>query len=69
MKPTTASIAGSITRHAMTAGGVAGVATAPDLAIQILSLLITLAGLVWSIVEKLRRPSHRNERQNHGRTE
>jgi hypothetical protein len=55
MNTTTNSIAGSLTRHTLTAGGVAGLATTQDDLIKLLSLLVTVIGLVWSIWEKISR--------------
>jgi hypothetical protein len=53
MNSTTNAVAGSVTRHTMTAGGVAGLVSAQDDIIRLLSLLITVIGLGWSIWEKL----------------
>jgi hypothetical protein len=52
----TRAIAASLTRHVLTAGGVAGVATSHDDVVRFISVLVTLGGLVWSIIEKLNRP-------------
>lgn len=52
----TNAIAGSLTRHTLTAGGVAGLVSAQDDLLRLLSLIITTIGLVWSIYEKIRRP-------------
>jgi hypothetical protein len=53
MNSTTNAVTGSLTRHTMTAGGVAGLISAQDDIIRLLSLVITVIGLGWSIWEKL----------------
>lgn len=51
----TTNIAGSLTRHTMTAGGVAGLVGAQDDILRLVSLLVTIIGLFWSIWEKVSR--------------
>lgn len=57
MNTTTNSVAGSLTRHTMTGVGAVGLAAAQDDILRLVSLLITVAGLIWSIVEKFKRPA------------
>lgn len=47
----------AVTRHALTGGGVAGIVSAHDDLLQFVSVVITGVGLVWSILEKIRRPA------------
>ena len=54
---TTNQIAGSLARHTLTAGGAAGLVAAQDDLVRLASLVVTVIGLIWSIVEKLRRPA------------
>lgn len=67
MNNTTNSVAGSITRHVMTGGGIAGVMSSQDQIIQAVSALITLLGIIWGIVEKVRRPRTNQEPPSDGR--
>lgn len=55
MNDSTNSVAGSLARHTMTAGGAATLVSSQNEIIQAISLLITLLGLIWSIVEKFKR--------------
>lgn len=56
MNSTTNAIAGSVTRHTLTGVGVAGMLESKNEIVQILSLLVTIIGLVLSIWEKKQRP-------------
>jgi len=51
MNPTKHDIA-AIVRHSLTAGGGAGLATSESPEMQLISVLATLAGLIWAIIEK-----------------
>jgi len=53
---TPAKIGGSFTRHAITGGGIAGIINAQDDIVQLVSLIVTVIGLAWSIWEKIHRP-------------
>lgn len=55
MNETTNSIAGSLTRHTLTGGGIAGLLSAQDDLLKLLSLLLTALGLAWSVWEKISR--------------
>lgn len=55
MNENTNSIAGSLTRHTLTAGGVAGLVNAQDDLLKLASLILTAIGLAWSIWEKISR--------------
>lgn len=50
-------VIGAVTRHALTGGGVAGVVASHDQIVQAASLAVTVLGLIWSIIEKIRRPA------------
>lgn len=54
MNPTKHDMA-AIVRHGLTAGGGAGLATADSPEMQLISVLATLAGIIWSIIEKRRK--------------
>lgn len=58
-----APIASALARHTLTGGGVATAAVSHDDIMQLVGVLSTLAGLAWSIYEKVRAARAARERQ------
>ena len=54
MNANASAVAGSVTRHVMTGGGVGGLLASSDQIIQAVSLALTLIGLIWGIIDKIK---------------